>query len=266
MGVGLYADGSSTAAITPSGSSNGIGVLDSTLSAVSSFINVQTKFSGDFTTFRLYDYEIDYLDYPQLTYGQIAYSNFGGMDEKVLSGVQMRVCTLGVERSFTVLLDRAVAGTFTLTTNADDPTEYTHQFTAPTTATEAAILVDGNIELYEWKPFVLYGLPHAQQIWDSGYIDFGTAQHIWVRHLRVKALSASGFNITPYFDGVADPPVSVPGGHQIFEVSLGREAKGRQPRFVFDSGNGGRMKIFWFEITYRRSGGQTEKKIIQVAA
>ena len=129
--------------------------------------------------------------------------------------------------------------------------------------------VDGEIELFEWRPIVLFTNPHARRVWDIGPVDFGADDLVWLRSLRLKALARADLTVTVYFQGTAKTAqtVSVNGGlNQIthYEVPLGRDYKGRQPTNVIVSSTSA-FNLYWMEFRYRGSGGEVQKKLVRVS-
>jgi hypothetical protein len=266
-GVGVYLDGSSTIAANVNASSSGIGYTDNTLTTLSAAFLIGVRITGTFTTFKLYEYEVEYLENPALMWGRTSATNMGNVNSKVMSGVQLRACTLGAARTFSVIIDNTTASSFSLTSNTNDPISYTHQFSSKKTGKEIALSADGNVELYDWQPHVLYTLPPEHRIWDSGPIDFGSSNFIWIRSLRIKGVIPTGTTISVYFGEALSTTATISASNllNIYEVPLGREVRGRQPSLRIDAGSGNTVNLYWVEITFRASGGETQKKTIRVS-
>ena len=270
-GVSVHLDGSSTEAANVNVSSNGAGYTDNSLTTLDAAFIIGLRITGTLSTFRLYDYEIEYLGNPPLVWGRTAATNSGTIDQKVMSGVQLRACTLGTARTFSVILDNTTAELFSLTTNTNDPASHTHQFTQLRTAQEIALLVDGNVELYDWSPHVVYKLPAQRRFWDSGPIDFGANTLAWIRRVRVKGIVPEGATVGVYFANELKEAATVTGSMgllspSIYEVAYGREVKGYCPSIRIDAGSGNTVQVYWIELELRGSGGETQKKVLKVKA
>ena len=271
-GLSVHLDGSTTQAANLSPSSNGEGVFDADLSTLSAAIQLGLRITGTLTVFKLYDWELEYLENPALSWGRVAATNLGTVAEKVISGVQFRVCTLGTARAFTLYLDNVAQPTFSLNSNINEPVDYTYQFTAVKTVKEVAWKVDGNVELYSWNPHLLYTYPAPRQIWDTGPIDLATDSLVWIRQARFKARTAGAsweLTVTPYFDGIAKTPKVVsanPTGPSHYTIVFPRGLKGRQARFLIDAGASQELLPYWLEVELHGSGQETQKKIVRVTA
>lgn len=205
---------------------------------------------------------------PQVFRGRINDSNFGWAGEKVLTGLSFRVCTLNASRTFTPILDDVNQTTFALTTELDEPDTYIHKFTAAQTATDIAFSVDGDIELYEFKPIIQYKLPMKRRVWDTGQIDLGAGcGFAWVRELCIKAEAAANLTVTPYIDEVAQTASTVTvtaGVTRVYSVERARELKGRQFQIIITSASD--FSPYWAEFLYRVSGQSSQKQTRRISA
>lgn len=214
-------------------------------------------------------YQLDPIvleELPQVFKGAIPYSNGGYECEKVLSGIHVRVNTLGAERTFTPILDGVRRNAFTLQTGILEPDDYTHNFTTPPTVEQVAWEVDGDIELYEWHPVVLYRNPCPVKVWDTGPVPMQRDDVHWFREIKFKCKTCDPLIVTPYFDGVAFSSYTVPvtpGVVTIYSIPVGREYKGRQPRVRVTAG-GCPFQPYYLDFYYRGTGGASEKKPFRV--
>lgn len=203
---------------------------------------------------------------PQRFRGRVPNSNFGYAGTKVLSGLQFRVCTLGASRTFTPILDGVNQATFNLETGVE-PETYLYKLTGQQSAIEIAFSVDGEIELYDFKPMVLYTLPLPRRVWDLGEIDIGTRDLVWLREIRLKVRADASLTVTPYFDDTAKAARTVTviaGKTVVYSVPFGRENKGRQPRIIVTSASD--FIPWWAECIFRASGNVTEKSQVRIGA
>lgn len=187
---------------------------------------------------------------------------------KVLSGLQLRLCTLGATRTITPILDGVSGDAVTVASGVDDPTDLTIRFDEPEEATEIAWSVDGDVELYSWSPLVTAKRPLGVRAWDSGPLDLGVGELVWVRRVRMKVRAGANLAVTPYFDGAPFPAVTLTGIPADVDTVLdvfvdSRRYKGRVPRFVVTSAEP--FYPYWIEFLRRETGQQTAKKPIRVS-
>jgi hypothetical protein len=193
-------------------------------------------------------------------------SNFGYAGTKVISGLQFRVCTLGQSISFTPIFDGVYQNSFSLNTGSE-PVTYIYELTSQASVVDFAFWTNGDIELYDWKPVVLYTLPLPRQVWDLGEIDVGTGDLVWLREIRLKVRAAANLTVTPYFDDTAKTARTVTviaGKTVVYSVPFGRENKGRQPRIIVTSASD--FIPWWAECIFRASGNVTEKSQVRIRA
>lgn len=268
-GVAVYLDGSDTQATNVNVASSGIGYDDNSLTDLDAAFILGLRITGTFNTFKLYEYEIEYLENPQLMWGRTSATNMGTTNDKVMSGVQLRACTLGQARTFSVLIDSTTVESFSLTSDTNDPVSYTHQFTERRIGKEIAIASDGNVELYDWQPHVNYTLPAERRIVDSGPFDVGQDEIVWVRRVRVRGVVPNGATVGVYFGGLLKEEQTVAGsvGSEVgvYELYYGREVKGRQPSVRIDAGSGNTCKTYWIELVCRGTRVGTQKKTLRAA-
>jgi hypothetical protein len=215
------------------------------------------------TGFELYAIEPIVLEtLPPQFKGQVPYTDAGYPCEKVMNSINIKACTLGVARTFTVYIDEVSAGTFSMTTSLAEPETYTHPFTSLQTGKLISFSVDGDIELYSWSPNVLYKLPCWVYIWDTGYVDTGTQDITWFREIKIKAKAPGPLTVIPYFDDVAFAPYTTTSEGSvvtIYSVPVGREYKGRQPRVMIQSST--LFQPYWVEFYFRTTGDANKKSI-----
>lgn len=115
--------------------------------------------------------------------------------------------------------------------------------------------------------------PMGVLAWDSGPLDLGGGDLTWLRQVRVKVRAAAALTVTPYFDGVAWPAVTLPIGSSaglttVLEGWVGRSIrgayKGRVPRIVITST--APFLPWWVELVRRKTSAQTDKKSLRFSA
>jgi len=269
MSAALHLDASATAAETLTVQQNGIGETISGLLTCPAFTRAQWRVTGSPSAFRWESVSYQWLDLPYPFRGRTAETNAGYPGAKVITGVTIRLCTRGVARIITPYFDGVAGPAFTVTTDTDEPTSHLQAFTATVTATDLSLSFDGDVEIYEWSPVVLYRLPLAVKVWDSGPLDLGVQDLVWLRGVRLKVWTAAAatFTITPYFDGQPWPAVTatVLANEPTFvEADCGRGYKGRTPRIVVTSATP--FSIYWVELLRRSTSAQTDKKPIRFPA
>lgn len=272
-GLAIYLDGSAGQAINVNPNASGESVDTFDLDALVETVQFGVRMTGSTQTFRLYEWAIQYEALPQQFRGQVPYTNAGYLCEKVISGLQFRVNTLGVARVFTPLFDGTAQTTFTLTTNATErPEFYTHQLDAPTTVKEVAWTVDGMVELYGWEPHVLYRNPCPRRVWDTGHVELGKDEQVWLTRIFVKAKTPYNLLVTPYMDDTAAASVDVTVGPNqqnrvtVHEARLGREVRGACARAIVSAQPPHEAQFYWVEFWFRGSGGETQKKRVTFEA
>ena len=191
--------------------------------------------------------------------------------QKAISGIRIRACTLGSERTFTPIFDGSASRTtLSLTSTADDPSTDTLNLSSVVNATEIALKVDGDTEFYDWSPQVLYKLPAPKKVWDTGYVDLGIDDLSWIRQVKIKVKTPSNLVVTPHFDDTEFASYTHVVGSLAdktthFEVPVGRRYKGRQPRIVVTAG-GAEFFPYWIEFVLRGSGNRRRQKRVRVSA
>ncbi len=238
------------------------------LTSIAAFKQLQIRVSGLFSTFRWANLKLGYHQLPEVMRGHTPAFNFGKPGLKTMSGLQLRVCTLNAVRTFTPLLDGIPYASFTVQSAADEPVNHTHPFSFALTAKEIQLLIDGDVEMYEWTPLVTAVRPLGIKAWDSGPLDLGTGEFIWPREVWLKVQATADLKIQAYFDGVAYPRVTAtigPGERGTaakIRVPIPRNYKGRIPKFVITSTEP--FYPYWFEFTRRETGAAIEKPAIRV--
>ncbi len=210
---------------------------------------------------------------PQQFEGRVGDSTFSYDGEKVLAGLKFTVCTLGQLVTLTPILDGVAlpASALSVISDTDLPSVVTLQFPSPQTATKISYETDGVVEMYSWEPVVLYKNPMRRLVWDTGPIAIpGTANLAWLRQVKLKVNTPVDLTLTPYLDGVAQAPVTVPTGRRrnvatVFEAPLGRGVKAREPRLLITASAGNEFQPYWIELYYSTTGNQTQKLTIRPA-
>lgn len=218
---------------------------------------------------RIYDWEPIVVEkLPEKTKGLTPKDNFGTEEQKVISGIRVKACTLGSLVTFTPYLDGSPAGeTFNLTTDTNRPTTEVFNFTTPQTVTDLALHTNGIVQLYAWEPIVLYTIPSPKIVWDTGPIDLGIDDLVWIREIKIKANTNANLTVTPYFDDVAKSPytvTAVAGKATVYHVPVGREYKGRVPRVRIVTTDNSEWSPYWLEFYFRGTGGRRQKKVFRV--
>jgi hypothetical protein len=206
-------------------------------------------------------------EFPPVWNGLSAPNTFGSDGVKTVSGIQVRACTLAATRTFTVKADGLAQGTFTLESGLDDPADYTWAPTRPIEGVEFQLSVDSvQVELWHWTPIITARRPLGVLRWDSGLIDLGDRDLVWLRTIALKARVSAPITIDAYLDGrliaTQTSPALSGGADTIVPIDLPRSTKGRQPRLVVRSA--GRFYPYWIKVTRRTSGQGSEKPTITV--
>ena len=264
--IAIHLDHATSAALTLTANTATFTESLSNLSSLglSSFKNAQLRVTGTSAAFRWGVLSLGYHNLPMLFRGHTPPYNFGHPGVKTTVGLQLRVCTLGAERTFTPMLDDVADTTFAVTSPTDEPTNYTHMFTYPARQVEEFFLkVDGDVEMYEWEPIVTANVPLGTLVWDSGPMDMGTGEFIWPREVWLKAVCGDDLYCEMYFDGVAYGAVIAPitddirGTAAKIRIPIPRNYKGRIPRCVITSCEP--FYPYWFSFVRRETGAKLDK-------
>lgn len=231
---------------------------------VSSFRNIQYRITGNFTSFRLGPMQLGYHVLPMLTRGHTTPHNFGHPGVKTIAGIQLRVCTLGAEVEFTPILDAVADTPFLVTSEEDEPINYTHMFDYPgRQAAEIFLKHDIDCEMYEWAPITSHLRPLGTLVYDTGPGDFGDGEFIWPHEVWAKIEAYADLYVEPWFDGQNYGALLVPvtpsqiGTAIKYRVPIPRGYKGRVPRFIITSCEP--FFPYWVEVTRRQTRAEVEK-------
>lgn len=264
--IGVHLDSASSAGLNVTASSSGVGVVNDSLVDLALAVQYQLRLTGSFSTFALYDYAVGYAECPVPMQGRTPDTDAGHPGPKALSGLRLRVCTLGATRAITPIVDGVALDAVDIATDTDDPDDVLIPFSAIEAATDVAFSVDGPIELYSWTPVVEHALPPPRRLYDSGPVDLGS-RAAWIPSLEIKAKLGAALTVTPYIDDVAQAAQTLtPSSSAIttFTVALSRPVRGRQPRVVLSSTSS--FYLYWVEWNYRTTGTASDLKRARVKA
>ena len=262
--IALHLDHATAAAMTLAANTATIAESLHNLTTLSSFRNIQLRVTGSFDTFRWASLNLGYHVLPMLMRGHVTPSNFNHPGVKTTVGLQLRVCTLGQAVTFTPILDNVADEAFIVTSQTDEPINYTHMFTYPARQIEEIYLkIAGDVEMYSWEPIVTAKVPLGTLVYDTGPMDLGQGEIIWPRETWIKAVCGDDLFVEWYFDGVqygtvvATVEESLIGTAAKIRVPVPRGFKGRVPRCVITSCEP--FFPYWVEFTRRQTQGAIEK-------
>lgn len=258
--VAVHFDGSATAVATVLAAQTPLGVTAAPLNNLPAFSQVQLRLTGSFTAFRFAAFGVQHTALPVPFVGKLTPSDRGDPHLKTLSGFQLRLCTLGVPRVLTPILDGVAQTPLTVTSGIDDPIDVTYTFPAPVTAVDVTVSVDGDVELYAYAPIVTFRRPLGVRSYDTGPIVVSDLDLLWLRAIRVKVNAGADLTITAYMDSQALATVVgvvTPGIDTVVVVPVGRACVGRVVRLVMTST--APFFPYYLEIVRRQSGLGTEK-------
>jgi hypothetical protein len=207
---------------------------------------------------------------PQAFQGQIGGTNAGYAGAKVLSGIRVKACTFGAPVTITPVLDGISSGdTLVLTSDADEPTTDILNFTTPVEATDIALSFSDDTELYEWEPVVLYRLPMYRRIWDTGQIDIGASELVWISEIELKVKTPVNLSVSAYIDDMLHRVYTASVGEYanrttVINIPCDREFKGRVPRLVVTGAS--EFQPYWLRLWFKGSGNVKQKASIKVTA
>jgi hypothetical protein len=267
--VALYRNSSSSADATAvTVTQNGIGITAASLENVRAFRQMQLRITINSTAgFRFAGFSLNYAALPQAFVGLLPQTNFGSPQQKTLSGLQLRLCTLGAAVTITPYVDGTAQTSFSVTTDTDEPDDYTHAFASAVEGVDLALVTTGDVELYDWQPIITAKRPLGIKAWDSGPMDLGVQDLVWVREVLIKVRAAADLTVTPYFDDEAFEAVTISVGSSantttILSVPVGRSYKGRTPRMVITSTSA--FYPYWVEFIRRQTQSHTQKGRLRV--
>lgn len=129
----------------------------------------------------------------------------------------------------------------------------------------------GSFTTFLWGGYLLVyqTLPLGVLAWDSGPMDLGLDEFVWLRQIRMKVKAGANLTVTPYFDGAAFSPVTMAVGSHVnkttvLDASVGRGYKGKSLRVLVTSS--AKFYPYWVEFLRRTTGEETEKKAVRVSA
>jgi hypothetical protein len=196
---------------------------------------------------------------PQLFKGRIAETDAGHGGVKTITGVHLKVCTLGSAVSISPVIDGVTQVSHSVTTGSDEPDQVTLQFALPITGTELALSFDGDVELYEPPAWQVSSIePIGTKGWDSGPIVLPGGPHdrVWIYEYQLTANAGGDLTFTPYFDGSAFTSiikaVANTGRESRHDAQIGRGYHGRTPRLRVTSTSA--FSPYWLTIIYRATG------------
>jgi hypothetical protein len=235
------------------------------------FKALQLRITGSFEAFRWANFNLGLNPLPMVTRGHTSPSEFGYPGVKTTVGIQLRLCTLGVTRTVTPILDGVKDEPFEVRSERDEPIDFTHMFEYPARQVrEFQLYVDGDHEMYNWEPLVTAKVPLGTLVWDSGPMDVKSGEFIWPREVWIKAVCGDDLYVEPYFDGVPYGAVVVPvaaslrGTAAKLRIPIPRGYKGRVPRFVITSCEP--FYPYWYEFVQRDTRAGLEKEPLRIDA
>ena len=109
--------------------------------------------------------------------------------------------------------------------------------------------------------------PQGRMFVDTGYLDFGNQDFVWLREIMLKVDSPNDLTVKVYMDDtlVATKTVTVTANAaRPYTIPLGREIKGYQPRITIETTNAAGagevgFEVYWLKVRYRGTGNATQK-------
>ena len=209
---------------------------------------------------------------PQQMQGTTPRTQVGYVGVKTIAGYQLRLCTLGVPTTITTYIDGiAQPNTFTVTSDKNEPIDYTAAIVMPAEGVEFSVSTDKPVEWYHWTPIVTARRPLGVLAWDSGPLDVGDKDLVWLRKILIKVRAGADLQVVTFFDGNGSPgvtyPIATPNVDTILTIPFGRPAAGRAyvgrlPRIVITST--ARFYPYWMKLVRRTSGLGTDKPAVEM--
>lgn len=271
--IAIHRDGSASSATSVTATQTGMGVDAYDLGNADSLhklvicTHLQFRVTGSVSAYHLYDFGIQFRERPIPLIGRVVDSRAGSPGVKVFSGYVLTCNTKGEARTITPYLDGvADTQTFDVTTSLEELETETLRFTLNgRRATDIGFAVDGEIEIVDWSPIVTQRQPVGVLVWDSGPIDLGDKELVWLRELQLKVRAGADLVVTPYFDGTAFQQVTIAvtaNVDSVYRIPVGRAYVGRQPRLVVTSCEP--FFPYWIEATRRTTGSASQKGKVRV--
>lgn len=266
--LAVHLDGASAASTTPTvaPSSMSVDAIDlannSGTHAIPICRQIQFRVTGNFPSFHLYDYGLQYRERPVPLIGRLVETATGTPGIKRISGFIVKGNTLGATLTVTAYLDGIPdSEALEMATSLEEPETHTLHFTGEARrATDISLAFSGQIEVDAWSPIITHREPVGVKVWDSGPFLDGDKELVWLRDVRFKVRAGADLVVTPYFDGVAFPTVTIAvtaDVETVYRVPVGRSYVGRQPRLVVTSCEP--FFPYWVRATRRSSGDASQK-------
>ncbi len=140
---------------------------------------------------------------------------------------------------------------------------------------QAQLRITGSLpafKLYSWN--LSYRVRPQQRMYvDTGYVKVERQDVTWMRFIRLMVNSPANLTVTPYFDDVAFTASTLTvtaNKAKLYEIDLGREIKGGQPRItIATTSSAGTteplgFELYWIDFAYRPSGNENERKYLRI--
>lgn len=190
--------------------------------------------------------------------------------DKVLSNVHLRGDTGGGSVALSVYLNgetRAAASSLITSTESGIAVA---SLTDLPECRQVQVRLEGSTSAFRLTAlgFMARRVPVAVLTWDSGPVDLGGPELVWLRGVRIKAQATAALTVTTYFDGrncgpqVVTPETLTDPTHV---TSWGRRGlKGRVGRVVITSPTV--FRPYWVEFIRRETGRVSDKRSLKVQA
>lgn len=231
-----------------------------------------TLIAGDFTgqVWTLDTGTLDHTTAIPIALRTIAETNGQPFSDKQAANLQLLADTDGVAVSVDVLTNESDTATVQSTVTQDGLGVESISLTSCPVFRSLQLRISGSPTAFKFAGFnVTYqGLPLGLRAWDSGPMDLGVNELIWIREIRIKVKASADLTATITMDGRVYPAVTIPietvGVPTILDVPVPKGCKGTVPRVVITST--ATFYPYYVEFQRRTTGAKQDKPVIQVPA
>lgn len=190
--------------------------------------------------------------------------------EKEAYALQVSADTGGQTLSIAVHLDEGATADDTLTTEQTGLGAAALDVTDLDLYRQIQLRMTGSFSTFRFSGYTLGTrvLPMGVTAWDSGPLDLGVQDLVWIREILLKVRAGADLTVTPYFDGIAFPTVTLDvtsnnvNKATVISVAVPRGYKGIVPRLVITSA--AKFAPYYVEFVQRATTAATEKRKLRI--
>jgi hypothetical protein len=190
-------------------------------------------------------------------------------NEKEAQDLQIRIDTGSNAASIALYLDGGSVASDTQSVNLGGSSVYQYGISDLVPFRQLQLRATGSFSTFKWLEHTLsyLALPETRRAWNLGSLDVSDRDITWIREIRVKARASGDLTMVVSFDGSATPTktvIATVGMPTVYDVSFGRGIKGKAPKVIITSTAD--FVPYWIDVTFRGSGGETQKSRVRIKA